>query len=61
MAFDALAALRAAGSPVDMLTIEQQAVYAALTEDEVAVLLRIKTRLDELDEDDVGGHDVKIF
>lgn len=45
--FDALAALRTAGHPVDLLSVPQQEVLAALSEDEVVVLNRVKQRLDE--------------
>ena len=61
MAFDSLAALRAAGNPVDLLTKEQQAVFASLNEDEVALLNSIKRRLDALDDADVMAHDIKMF
>jgi hypothetical protein len=61
MAFDSLAALRAAGNPVDLLSQEQREVFASLTEEEVAVLNRIKRRLDNLEEPDVSGHDVKLL
>ena len=61
MAFDALAALRAAGNPVDLLTKEQQEVFASLTEAEVDVLNSIKKRLDNLEEADVSGHDGKLL
>jgi hypothetical protein len=61
MAFDSLAALRAAGNPVDLLSQEQREVFASLTEEEVAVLNRIKRRLDSLEEPDVSGHDVKLL
>lgn len=61
MAFDSLAALRAAGNPVDLLTEEQQQVFASLSEDEVAVLNSIKRRLDSLEEADVMGHDIKML
>jgi hypothetical protein len=60
MAFDALAALRAAGNPVDLLSKEQQEVFAALTEEEVAVLNKIKQSLDRLEEEDVTAHIVKL-
>jgi hypothetical protein len=60
MTFDALAALRAAGNPVDLLSKEQQEVFASLTEAEVEVLNSIKKRLDGLEESDVSGHDVKM-
>ncbi len=61
MAFDALAALRAAGNPVDLLTEEQRVVLGQLTEAEVAVLNSIKDRLDAVSDDEVEGHDIKIF
>ncbi len=62
MAFDSLAALRAAGNPIDLLTREQQEVFASLTEAEVAMLNSIKERLDALEEeDDVMAHDYKIL
>lgn len=56
MAFDALAALRAAGNPVDLLTVEQRGVLAQLTEDEVTVLNSVKERLDSVADADVEGH-----
>jgi hypothetical protein len=59
MAFDALAALRAAGNPVDLLPTEQRDVFASLTEDEVAVLNSIRRRLDALEDPEVEGHDLK--
>lgn len=40
------AALYEAGLPVDMLTDEQRLVLSELTEEELAVLLDIKSRLD---------------
>jgi hypothetical protein len=61
MAFDALAALRAAGNPVDLLSKEQQEIFASLTEEEVNLLNSIKRRLDALDDDDVSGHTVKLL
>jgi hypothetical protein len=61
MAFDALAALRAAGNPVDLLTERQREVFASLTEAEVEVLNSIKRRLDEVEDDEVMAHDVKVF
>lgn len=63
MAFDALAALRAAGNPVDLLAPEQRAVFAGLTEEEVGVLNSIKRRLDAVSDSeyDVEGHDVKLL
>ncbi len=61
MAFDPLAALRAGGNPVDLLTHEQREVFASLTEEEVAVLNSIKRRLDALEDPEVEGHDVKVL
>lgn len=61
MAFDALAALRAAGNPVDLLTEEQQAVLGQLSEAEVSVLNSIKERLDAVSDNEVEGHDLKIL
>jgi hypothetical protein len=56
MTFDALAALRQAGNPVDLLTTEQRNVLAQLTEDEVAVLNSVKSRLDAVSDTEVEGH-----
>jgi hypothetical protein len=58
MSFDSLAALRAAGNPVDLLSQEQRDVFASLTEDEVAVLNSIKRRLDLIEDPEVEGHDL---
>ncbi|MCS0636713.1 hypothetical protein NX801_13795 [Streptomyces sp. LP05-1] len=43
---DRLAALYAAGFAVDLLTEEQRQVLTGLTEEELALLLDIKDRLD---------------
>jgi hypothetical protein len=56
MTFDALAALRQAGNPVELLTAEQRAVLARLTEEEVAVLNSVKERLDAVSDAEVEGH-----
>ena len=56
MTFDALAALRQAGNPVELLTAEQQAVLSRLTEEEVAVLNSVKERLDAVSDAEVEGH-----
>lgn len=56
MTFDALAELRQAGNPVDLLTAEQRDVLATLTEDEVAVLNSVKQRLDAVADAEVEGH-----
>lgn len=58
MSYDSLAALRAAGNPVDLLSTEQREVFASLTEDEVAVLNSIKRRLDLIEDPEVEGHDL---
>lgn len=60
MTFDALTALREAGNPVDLLTTEQQAVLAQLTEDEVTVLNSVKQRLDAVSDAEVEGHSTAI-
>lgn len=56
MTFDALAALREAGNPVDLLTAEQRGVLALLSADEVAVLNSVKKRLDAVSDAEVEGH-----
>lgn len=61
MPFDALAALRAAGNPVDQLSEAQREVFASLTEEEVEVLNSIKRRLDAVDDEDVSGHAIKML
>lgn len=61
MAFDALAALRAAGNPVDSLSEAEKEVFASLTEQEVGVLNSIKRRLDAIEEEDVTAHITKIL
>jgi hypothetical protein len=61
MAFDALAALRAAGNPVDLLTEEQRVVLGQLSEEEVSVLNSVKERLDAVSDNEVEGHDLKIL
>ncbi|MFI8865738.1 aroma-sacti cluster domain-containing protein [Streptomyces sp. NPDC053707] len=48
-------ALYEAGLPVDMLTDEQRLVLSELTEEELAVLLDIKSRLDAV-EPEVQAH-----
>ncbi|BCB82899.1 aroma-sacti cluster domain-containing protein [Phytohabitans suffuscus] len=61
MSFDALSALREMGHPIDFLTDRQRAVFASLSEHEVAVLNSLKRRLDAADDQDVEGHEVKVF
>jgi hypothetical protein len=53
MPFDALAALRKAGNPVDLLGEAERAVLAELTEAEVAVLNSVKERLDAVSDYEV--------
>jgi hypothetical protein len=60
MAFDALATLRQAGNPVDLLTAEQRSVLAQLTEEEVMVLNSVKERLDTVSDAEVEGHSLTI-
>jgi hypothetical protein len=60
MTFDALAALRSAGNPVDLLTAEQQAVLAQLTEEEVVVLNSVKERMDAVSGFEVEGQSATI-
>ena len=60
MAFDALAALRQGGNPVDLLTAEQQSVLAQLTAQEVAVLNSVKERLDAVSDIEVEGQSITI-
>jgi hypothetical protein len=61
MSFDAIAALRHAGNPVELLTDRQRAVLAQLSEFEVGVLLAVKKRLDDASDSEVEGHaNVKI-
>jgi hypothetical protein len=60
MEFDALAALRTAGHPVELLPQAQQQVLAGLSRDEVAVLNLVKRRLDAADPD-VSGQELKLL
>ncbi|MFI1096035.1 aroma-sacti cluster domain-containing protein [Streptomyces sp. NPDC020917] len=60
MTFDALAALREAGNPVDMLTPQQQDVLSGLTEEEVTVLNSVRERLEAVSDADVEGHSTAI-
>lgn len=61
MTFDALAELRRAGNLVDLLTEQQRAVLAQLSEAEVRVLISVKERLDAASDGEVEGHaNVKI-
>lgn len=61
MPFDALASLLEAGHPMEFLTDAQRAVFANLSESEVSLLNAIKSRLDEADDGDVEGHELKVL
>jgi hypothetical protein len=54
--FDALSALREAGSPVDLLSDEQRTVLGQLSEAEVQVLVSVQERLSAVSGADVEGH-----
>ena len=60
MAYDALAALREGGHWVELLSDRQRLVLAELTEEEVAVLTKVKRRLDEA-APEVEGQELKVF
>lgn len=60
MDFDALEALRQAGSPVDLLSDGERDVLAQLTEAEVNVLNSVKKRLDAVSVDEVEAHSAGI-
>ena len=60
MAYDALAALREGGHWVELLSDRQRLVLAELTEEEVAVLTKVKRRLDEA-APEVEGQELKGF
>ncbi|HXP20047.1 MAG TPA: aroma-sacti cluster domain-containing protein [Streptosporangiaceae bacterium] len=57
MAFDALAALRAGGTPVDQLSDAQIEVLSGLSPAEVATINSVKARIEAVG-DDVEGHSV---
>ncbi|GAB1642137.1 aroma-sacti cluster domain-containing protein [Krasilnikovia sp. MM14-A1259] len=57
---DSLAALRAAGLPVEHLSDAQRDVLAALTEHETAVLVAVQHRLNEV-EPEVVAHNLKLL
>lgn len=62
MSYDALAELRGAGHPVDMLSSAQQRVLAELTPDEVRVLNAVKVRIDAVSADlEVQGQELKLL
>ncbi|MGK4582688.1 aroma-sacti cluster domain-containing protein [Kitasatospora sp. HPMI-4] len=53
--WDGIAALAAAGFPVDALTDEQLAVFGSLSQEELTLLVDLKARLDEV-APDVQAH-----
>ncbi|MCK2220399.1 hypothetical protein MF672_042340 [Actinomadura sp. ATCC 31491] len=57
--FDALATLRAAGHPVDLLNERQRQVFAELGRPEVELLNSIRARLDAA-AGEVEGQDLKL-
>jgi hypothetical protein len=52
---DQLAALEAAGFPIGSISEEQRAVYSSLSEQEVALLIDLRSRLDAA-EPEVQAH-----
>ena len=56
MTFNALATLRQAGNPVDLLTDREQAVFAQLSEAEVGFLISLRERLDAVSDSEVEAH-----
>ena len=57
MAFDAISALRDAGTPVDQLTDAQRGALSTLTPTEVGVITDVQNRIADA-ADDVEGHSV---
>lgn len=55
MAYDAIRALRDAGTPVDQLSEAQRGVLSSLSAEEVGVLTEVQTRMAAVS-DDVEGH-----
>jgi len=53
-----LAALAAAGFPIDSLTEEQRAVYSTLTEEEVRLLIDLRSRLDAVEPEVLAHTDI---
>jgi hypothetical protein len=55
---DQLAALEAAGFPIGSITEEQRAVFGTLSDEEVALLIGIRTRLDAVEPEVLAHTDV---
>lgn len=55
---DPLAALEAAGFPIDRITEDQRAVFGTLSDDEVALLIGIRSRLDAVEPEVLAHTDV---
>ena len=60
MPYDALAALRAAGHAVDLLSADQQGVLSELSQDEAEFLIGLKHRL-EAAGPEVQGQELKLL
>ncbi len=55
---DQLAALAAAGFPIESVTAEQRAVFSTLSDDEVTLLIELRTRLDEVEPEVLAHTDI---
>jgi hypothetical protein len=53
-----LAALEAAGFPIASITQEQRAVFSTLTEEEVRLLIDLRTRLDAVEPEVMAHTDI---
>lgn len=60
MSFDALSTLRASGTPIDVLSEDQRAVFAGLSKDEVDVLTRVQSKLNAVSPE-TEGQDIKFI
>ncbi|HEY1617151.1 MAG TPA: aroma-sacti cluster domain-containing protein [Streptosporangiaceae bacterium] len=61
MSYDPVAALRSAGHPIDVLSDGQRNVLSNLSQEEVATLNSIKTRMDAAGGGEVEGQHVFII
>lgn len=53
-----LAALEAAGFPIDSISQEQRAVFSTLTDEEVRLLIDLRTRLDAVEPEVLAHTDI---
>jgi hypothetical protein len=53
-----LAALEAAGFPIGTITQEQRAVFSTLTDEEVRLLIDLRTRLDTVEPEVLAHTDI---